>query len=252
MITVLCCRGIGEPLQNTMLSGVTRRLDPARFRAREVPWLAEYGPAPRPGGAAFEASLSRGKALLLNMINDDPYPVVLLGYSGGAALAGHVGAEIGRGLHPGLDVRGVGLVSDPFRSPLNGGPADSMGVAGARPVLARFPVWQVADPADVICCCPPDSPLRTFADQTAAFSLVDPGAWGMDLLDRARRTRWQPSGGFVWQDPLAPFRRAAQAVRDAEGYLFRGDHTGYGVRRAPGSHLTYLDQLADNIMRSVR
>lgn len=36
MITVLACRGIGEPLQGNMCSAVTRRLDPTRFRVIEV------------------------------------------------------------------------------------------------------------------------------------------------------------------------------------------------------------------------
>ncbi|MFF1531464.1 hypothetical protein [Cellulomonas sp. NPDC058312] len=248
MITVLCCRGIGEGRRENLLSDMTRRLDPWRFRAREVPWQASYGPVPDPWGSAFDAALYDGRNLLLEMIRHDPYPVVLAGYSGGGALAGNVAAEIGRGEHPDLDVRGVGLVSDPLRSlssTVNPG-AEGWGIAGRRYIPRQFPVWHLADPTDVITCCPPHSPLRTIADQSAAFSLADPAAWGGDLIDRLKTKRWQEVK-VDWMKLFDTFAQYRQAQHDAEGYLFRGDHTSYATRRVPGSTRTYTQWLADRI-----
>lgn len=243
MITVLCCRGIGESLRENMLSNVTKYLDPARFRAREVPWSASYGAVGgRPDGASFGRALADGRTILLEMIRNDPYPVILKGYSGGAALAGNVAAEIGLGNYKELDVRGVGLISDPLRSLDYNLPG--WGIAGTRPIRG-LPVWQMADPTDVITCCPKDSPLRTLADQSAAFSLADPIAWGSDLVDRLSRSRWQEITQ-TWH-PVEIYRRYSEAMDDAAGYLWRGDHVSYNTRLVPGSTRTYTEWLADRI-----
>ncbi|MGW0043362.1 alpha/beta fold hydrolase [Rhodococcus sp. NPDC003348] len=244
MITVLTCRGIAEPLEANMLTNTTTLLDPTRFTTREVPWEASYGPYPEPGGSSFDKALADGRALLLDMIADDPNPVVLLGYSGGAALAGNVAAEIARGLHPDLVVRGVGLIADPLRPESAGLPG--WGIAGRRSIGGAMPVWQIADPRDVICCCPANSPLRTLADQSAAFSLADPRAWVVDLLDRLRTRRWQ-AVLIEWWHPWTVWRQYSNAIDDVEGYLYRGDHTGYATRPMPGTDRTYCTVLADRV-----
>ncbi|RYE43674.1 MAG: hypothetical protein EOP24_27500 [Hyphomicrobiales bacterium] len=249
MITVLRCRGIGEPMgDDGMLANVTKHLDPMRFVVREVPWAAQYGPVPTPLGSAFDTSLRTGRAMLLDYIDRDPNPVVLLGYSGGSALAGNVAAEIGKGQHPHLDIRGVGLISDPLQPSWHSTKRGAWGIAGDRPIPGRFPVWYVMDTADVICWCPSDSPLRTLADQSAAFSLVDPRAWGADLLGRLTSGRWQ-AVKVDWLNIPATLAQYGQAKHDAKGYLFRGDHTSYAVRRFPNSPLTYCEWLADRINR---
>ncbi|MCZ4585313.1 alpha/beta fold hydrolase [Rhodococcus opacus] len=243
MITVLCCRGIGEDRGVNMLTNTTQLLDPARFVVKQVPWEASYGPVPDPGGSAFDKALSEGRTLLLRMIAEDPSPVVLLGYSGGAALAGNVAAEVGRGQHPSLDVRGAGLIADPLRPASPDLPG--WGIAGQR-LITGMPVWQIADPLDVICCCPDNSPLRTFADQSAAFSLADPRAWVSDLVDRLRTRRWQ-AVILNWWRPWTVWQQYSEAIDDVNGYLFRGDHTSYRVRLAPGTDRTYCALLADRV-----
>lgn len=228
MMTVLACRGIGEGLRENMISNVTKHLDPARFRAREVPWEASYGVLPQWLGTSFNRSLSSGRELLKQMIADDPYPVILLGYSGGAALAGNVARDIGQGLHLGrLDIRGVGLISDPLR------PTDwtdnTWGIAGARHIGIWAPVWQMADPSDVITRCPANSPLRTLSDQSDAFSLVDPAAWSWDMVQRLRTQRFQATIRD-WRNVPEVWKAYSQAIDGAQGYLFGGDHLGYATR----------------------
>ncbi|RVW06248.1 alpha/beta hydrolase family protein [Rhodococcus spongiicola] len=246
-MTVITCRGIGEPYPSPMLANVTRLLDPERFRIVALPWSATYGPVPSVRGISFDKALRTGREMLIDYIRRDPNPVVLLGYSGGAALAGNVADEIALGDHPGLDLRGVGLISDPLRSSVNdvNPGATGCGIAGSRPIPGNFLVWHCADPADVITCCPLDSPLRTFADQSAAFSLADPGAWATDLLDRLRTRRWQ-STIRDWRNIPAVLRAYRQAISDARGYL-TDDHTSYHLRRYPGTDRTYCEWMADRI-----
>ncbi|NKW17056.1 hypothetical protein GTA26_05405 [Rhodococcus hoagii] len=246
MITVLACRGIGEPLHGNMCSAVTRRLDPTRFRVREVPWTASYGPVPLPLGPAFDASLRTGRELLLRMIDEDPNPVLLLGYSGGAALAGNVAAEVARGEHPRLEIVGCGLISDPFM-PTSASPIRaSWGIAGLRGVGQKVPTYWAADPADAICCCPSNSPLRTIADQTRAFSLSNLLGWGVDLVGRLKRQEWQQVA-IDWRNRDEVHAIYRQAAHDLDGYLRRGDHTSYALRTKPGTSVTYTDWLADQI-----
>jgi hypothetical protein len=246
MISVLCCRGIGEDLDVNMLTNTTQHLDPARFVVKQVPWSASYGIVPSLLGESFDRALSLGRSMLLNMIELDPNPVVLTGFSGGSALVNTVAAEIGKGLHRGLDVRGVGLIADPLRSPENSFTPTGVqgwGIAGSSAIGGRFPVWHMADPADAITCCPPNSPLRTFSDESAAFSLIDPLAWGEDLLDRLATHDWQP----VSVQPATAFAQLLDAVDDVRGYLWHGDHVSYHLRRVPGTTRTYCEWLADRI-----
>ncbi|MFC9555554.1 hypothetical protein ACFTWF_32485 [Rhodococcus sp. NPDC056960] len=251
MITVLRCRGIGEPMgDGNMLANVTKSLDTQRFRVVELPWSAQYGPVPAPLGSSFDNSLTSGRTMLLDYIRRDPNPVVLTGYSGGGALAGNVAAEIARGEHSELDVRGVGLISDPLRPADPWGSEEPWGIAGSRPIArVWFPVWHCADPADVITCCPPDSPLRTIADQSSAFALGDLRSWGWDLVNRLRTGRWQATIRD-WRNGPAVWNAYSQAIVGARGYL-TGDHTSYNLRCYPGcypgSTRTYTEWLADRI-----
>ncbi|EKT83064.1 alpha-beta hydrolase fold protein [Rhodococcus phage Mbo4] len=245
MITVLRCRGIGEPMgDDSMLANVTKLLDAKRFRFVEVPWSAQYGPVPAPLGSSFDSSLRSGRTMLLDYIRRDPNPVVITGYSGGGALAGNVAAEIARGEHPELDVRGTALLSDPLTPRVLN--REGWGIAGGRWIGGSFPVWHLSDPADVIARCPANSPLRTFADQSAAFALADLRSWGWDLVDRIRTRRWQATIRD-WHNAPEIWRAYTQAIHDADGYLRLGNHTSYHLRRYPGSTRTYTEWLADRI-----
>ncbi|NKS67446.1 hypothetical protein GS461_19655 [Rhodococcus hoagii] len=229
-----------------MCSAVTRRLDPTRFRVIEVPWTASYGPVPLPLGPAFDESLRTGREQLLRMIDEDPNPVLLLGYSGGAALAGNVAAEVARGDHPRLGVVGSALISDPFMPHWETPVENTWGIAGSRDIMAAFATWWAADPADAICCCPANSPLRTIADQTRAFSLSNLLGWGIDLVGRLKRQEWQQVA-IDWRNRDEVHAIYRQAAHDLDGYLRRGDHTSYALRTMRETGVTYTEWLADQI-----
>lgn len=238
-VSVFTCRGIGEPLHGgQMLDHVTRYF-PDDWQVIKVPWEAQYGPVGQAGvvGSSFDRSLTLGQHLLVEMIDDaGPDPIVLLGYSGGAALAGHVAAELGRDLSE--KVAAVGLLSDPFQP--RGVSEHGFGIAGHRPLDHPGIVWSYSD-ADPICVTPELSPLRTIADQTAAMALGDPAAWGTDLIDRLKRGRWQPSA-WQWDDVLGSIRRYGEAIDAAGRYLTR--HTA----DYPGAR---AQKLADDVMHRV-
>lgn len=216
--------GVGD---KGMLTGVTRLIPGA-----EVVTLrsGSYGPVPLPFGTDHEASIRR--LMAEGYAELDKGPAVLLGYSQGAEAAMNLAATN----HP--NILAAGAVSDPMQPDLGNG---LTGIRGARRVPNIRTRWAY-DPNDVICQCPKDSPLRTFADMTARMSFSDPGEWKRDLIRRVIDGRWQQVK-VQWWNVIGVMRQYNRARLDAEGYLYRGDHTGYGVRRE-SQGMTYLQNMA--------
>lgn len=216
--------GVGD---RGMLTGVTRLIPGAEAITLQY---GSYGPVPLPFGPNHEQSVLRlireGRTEL------DKGPAVILGFSQGAEAAMNLAATG----HPNLI--GAGAVSDPMQPDLGNG---LTGIRGPRRVPNVRTRWAY-DSKDVICQCPRNSPLRTLADLTAQMSFGDPGGWGRDLLNRIASGRWQAVKS-EWWNPIGVLRLYDRARVDAEGYLFRGDHTGYGVRREL-NNLTYLQNMA--------
>lgn len=220
---ILRVGGVGErPNTPMLLDEVTQHLP---FEVIDVPLSVNYGPVgvQGPFGASFDKSLSLSVSLILNAIREATDPVILLGYSGGAAAVGHAASELSQ--HPELEVAAVGLVADPFMP--KGVSPGAYGVAGAREVAFDGPTLWAFDERDPICCTPPLSPLRTIADQSAAMSLGDPAAWGYDLVDRLLKARWQPSAWDGLLDLVGTFRRYQKAADQARFYLEGGHVQAY-------------------------
>lgn len=253
-LTVLTLRGIGEPLDDT---GTVSNKAAALLRHHrvdveiiDVPWEATYGPVGgAPDGGAYVDTVDAGVLLAHHMINATDNPVVLIGFSAGATVAGNLARRITDGELDRGNLEAVGLIADPHQPRRVGGidahgdPA--FGVAGERDPGAAVPVrwaWSAADP---IPCTPELSPLRTIADQSAAMSLADPAAWTRDLVDRLRRARWQPSA-IDWRDPLGTIRRYTRAAGAAGRYL-TGDHV---VPYAP--HGSIIGGMVAGIIEDVR
>jgi pimeloyl-ACP methyl ester carboxylesterase len=213
MTVVIACRGISEQLKDNMLSRLVAGL-PADWTRIELPWAASYGPANpthNPMGVSFDRALADGYVMLQKAIEAHPLDdVVLVGYSGGAALIGNL---LAKWTFP--NVKAVVLVADPFAP---GGRIH--GIAGNR-VIPGYNVLWVSNPEDVICSCPEGSPLRAIADLSAAFALGDPAAWTVDIIDRLRTDRWQEATR-QWWNPFGILGRYVEAINDAAGYL------GYG------------------------
>lgn len=218
-ITVIRARGVGEIVgQPQMLDLVTRQFPQDQIEIVDAPWSGSYGPVPTTNGPSYMDSLARDADMVRGLIRETPNLVILLGYSGGAGLMGHVAASLPD--HPDLLVAAVGLVADPFQ-PRGVDVRGLFGVAGSRPVDVPgvHVVWAFHG-SDPIPCTSELSPLRTFADQSLAFSLTDLDAWAGDLLHRVRTGTWQPSS-LDWRDPAATALRYADAVAAVAQYRER-------------------------------
>lgn len=243
---VILCRGIGEQYGRGTLWNLTKYLPVEEFDIIELAWSAEYGPVPKWNGDPFEKALYKGESLLLDLCTRVHLDrrIVLVGYSGGAELAGNVLAELARRGRAEHGVVGGALLSDPSQPkgmPDTGG---RYGIRGSRAVGERIPVQWFYEIKDVIAVCTPapDSLLRVFADASGEFSLGGPRAWQGTiprLLTKKLQAYVLPRWNF--QKFLKQFNVAKY---EAEGYLFRGDHTEYWKRRNSNGKL-YFEDMAD-------
>lgn len=260
------CRGIGEVLNNNMLMGngnvrgVRQYLD-QRVVVTDVPWPASYGPTAGLGfGSSYGANLQRGITdlnLAIGSVNEriggykDSDRIALYGYSAGATLTGNFA-------NTGLwrsRIAAVGLVADPMRPRGMGGvgPASGWGVGGERRVSGLPVVW-AADPRDPITALEENSPVRTFADQSYAASF-NPGQapyWINDIAGKVTSAKWQQVA-INWWNPIGVFQQYGRALDALDRYLWKGDHTSYGVRQGlRNGGGTYLKQLADDTNRAFK
>lgn len=243
-ITVIRCRGIGEPMSKNTLQTVTDRLDPKRFKVIELTWSASFGAVPSRDGDSFGVSVDQAESTLLQLIIDQPGPVVLIGYSGGAQVVGNVAARAALHL-PAIRAKivAVGMISDPSRHTLQiiGQNRGGQGIMRGRFVPAdHFHVWQLSAWGDPISEQPNIWALEDLAAGIEFWSLKDPAAWMKDIGRKAL------AGRFRFWDPrsLASWGLAHQW---SLGYTRDHRHTSYHVehiRGVSGPPRTYTEHLA--------
>lgn len=243
MITVITARGISEQIGRNMITAVVRDLNPTQFRVRELEdYSAAYGWVG--GSEAFGISQAHGRAALLRMIDEDPYPVILVGFSAGAKLVGDVAAEIAAGLHPRLLVLAVGVIADPARhtGQIVGENRGGYGITGGRFILtSKFPVWSYSAPGDPISELPEGNPLRSLADLSEYWG-PDTRRWMLQLLARAKTNQWQR-----WWS-IDNWKTWGGAIGWADNYLSKQRHIRYAVEIMPGSNVTYTQDLRNKII----
>ena len=228
-VRIITVRGIGEALDYNLLSQVTRHFPNTEHV--ELEWDAVYGPVGgRWDGIPFGKATSWGEVLLEKEL--DKGPALVVGYSGGAEVAGNV-AQKGH-----KNIVATGLVSDPSAPEFWSG----HGIKGRRPTTLPQPARWESNRLDVICSAPKDSPLRAFAEVSEGFSLGDPEYWGHDLLQKINTDRfWE-----AMKHPLSVWNvwnRYETAYRDVCGYL--GVRPENPSRIGVNHHTNYkLDDLA--------
>ncbi|WP_169811578.1 PE-PPE domain-containing protein [Nocardia shimofusensis] len=238
-IDVLLLGGTWNPRGDGISTAFARHLDADRFAPRFVEYPADYGRA-----MSYTESRAAGRQAMLAALDEVTGSVVLAGYSQGAAIAGDIAAEIGRGELPYRNVLACALIADPLRPSGRcvGTDPGGYGIAGERHVPG-LPTYWAAAPGDPITALPAGNPLRSIADLTGYFSLASPGAalrWGRSLLDTGTRhamQRW-------WS--LEHRRSWTGAVAFARGYLYGGRHTDDYIRHG------HVLRLAETINTQVR
>ncbi|OZE10230.1 hypothetical protein CH249_14210 [Rhodococcus sp. 05-2255-3B1] len=241
MRVIITCRGIGEPYGTNSLSAVTKNLDPKKYVIIELVWSADFGPVPRWNGNSFTTNVMHAEQALLDLIRKFP-GAILLGYSGGAEVAGNVAAQIGEGLQPGLTIRAVVLISDPSRhkSQIIGVNRGGQGILGGRYIKSdRFQVLQFSAPGDPISELPEGNALADLAQLITSLSLVDVPAWMEDLRRKALKGAlqiWKRSGVDWWN-----------AYKWSLGYTAHGRHTCYLHEKMQGESVTYAERAASMI-----
>lgn len=231
---VLTVPGIGEAESTTgpigMLKGFTDAL-PARFvEKKQFNWRNQYGPLPVWNGPAYDDNVAAAVSDLVLAIQARTRPTLLVGYSGGAHVASLAAAQ-----NP-TNLVAVAFVSNPSRR-RGDSPSPFYGITGERPPT-NAQVFDIANPADVICCCPESQPLRDFYDITGHFSLADPDAWGKALWAKAVNRQLTNSA-----------RRASLSdwwlmIAYARGYMFDGQHTKYYTPKMAGFAATVASALS--------
>ncbi len=224
--------------QPGMLAGVTRNLpssaevDYVTYAATAFPWEGEVY-----GNSKKEAT-DRARGLITDMAKScGATKIALVGYSQGADAAGDLAAEIGTGLGPipADRVAGVGLISDPRRSPTDvqvGAPAPGAGAGGPR--VGGFG-WlsdrtrTICALDDLYCATAPDDFVTRFAGFMAQASDMNP----------ANMWRYQIEAGNIMTDLFAhggvPALQAQltesaneQRAKDLERFYKSQAHTLYG------------------------
>lgn len=241
-VTVIRNRGIGEPIPSPMLCAVTNDLPPTWHRVSN-PWLAQYA-SPMP----FLDAVQFGAEELVRMTRAAPGPVVWLGYSGGCVVIHRAWEMLTRELRG--QVVAVGMVSDPEQPRGVTGNPHRFGIRGGTPLVGANARW-AADPKDGICLCPDPSPLRWLSQQSQDIGLGS----RLAIMSQARRMldlRRIPAYTFNLFDLRGERARMAEARDLLDGYLNRGDHTGYAKRQEAATGRTYVQNMAAWVLREVK
>ncbi|MFC9435860.1 cutinase family protein [Nocardia sp. NPDC057030] len=224
--------------QPGMLAGVTNNLprstevDYVTYAATAFPWEGEVY------GNSKKEAVDRARGLISDMAHScGATKIALVGYSQGADAAGDLAAEIGTGLSVVAPERisGVGLISDPRRSPTDvqvGAPAPGAGAGGPR--VGGFG-WvsdrtrSICAVDDLYCATAPDDFVTRFAGFMAQASDANP----------ANLWRYQIEAGNIMNDLFAhggvPTLQAQltdsaneQRAKDLERFYKSQAHTLYG------------------------
>lgn len=256
---VVTVRGIGEPVGSNMLTQFVARLGDGWTHV-EVPYPAAYAfinEQRNPHAPDYETTKRLGRAQVrieLAIIRAE-HPgaiVVLAGYSAGADIIDDVVVSGVMAEFP--QVKRAVVVANPS-NPGSNGLAD-YGIAaperGRQHVDSR--VIPVNHPADVICCCPPRSPLRVIATLTPRMQLADRTVWARDVLAKLGsptvRAEINRQLG-AWWDPRN-WGRYDRAAKDARGYLGLGVRSTHAIyNRRPLGGLSMLEHAADRVKKEV-
>ncbi|BDD81498.1 hypothetical protein TPB0596_12610 [Tsukamurella pulmonis] len=247
-----------------LLRGVADELDrlaPGRFEHWTPRYLAQYA-TPNSYGESRADGVVRAHAAIAMMRQRRLIPF-MVGYSQGGAVAAIATDEspyvpcgylLSDPLRP-AGANNTGQVGDPgYRPQVNQHELHGYGVGGQHRVgRARW----YSIPGDVITDCSPGSLVRDFADVSEWFAIASPAGvktWAAETLAKVTTGAWQNlpfwTRLFARRDLVATLPQlpqiAATSIAEATGYPSL--HMAYGARSFPGTNITYLQQMARDMV----
>ncbi len=221
-----------------MLAGVTHglpsgtRVDYVDYPATAFPWEGDVY------GKSKQIAVNHANGMIHAMGAQCPATkIAIVGYSQGADAAGDVAASIGTGLGAVSPDRisGVGLISDPRRSPTDvqvGPPAGGAGASGPRPGgfgLLSSRVRTVCDPKDLYCSTKSDDFITRFAGFLTETSDPNPAnMWRYQLEAASIVGDLMSKGGIGTLQSQLSQGANKQRVQQLEKFYGSGAHTSYG------------------------
>lgn len=224
--------------QPGMLSGVTRglpssaKVDYVTYAATAFPWEGDIY------GSSKKEAVDNARGMITAMAQRcGATKIALIGYSQGADAAGDLAAEIGTGLGPVAPDRisGVGLLSDPRRSPTDiqvGPPAPGAGAGGPR--VGGFG-WltdrtrTICARDDLYCATAPDDFVTRFAGFLAQSSDANPANfWRYQLEMGVIMGDLMAHGGFATLQSQLTDSANQQRAKELEEFYNSNAHTKYG------------------------
>ncbi|MBF6413104.1 cutinase family protein [Nocardia cyriacigeorgica] len=230
--------------QPGMLSGVTNGLGPetkvdyVTYAATAFPWEGDvYGQSKR------EAT-DKARGLVGAMAQRcGATKIGLVGYSQGADAAGDLAAEIGTGVGvvPPSRIAGVGLISDPRRSPndIQVGP-HAGGAGGGGPRVGGFGwihdrVRTICAVDDLYCATASDDFVTRFAGFLAQSSDANPAnMWRYQLEAGAIINDLMAHGGIPTLQSQLTESANQQRIKELEEFYGSHAHTKYGSYQVGG------------------
>jgi hypothetical protein len=227
-----------------MLAGVTgdmpsgTRVDYVSYPATAFPWEGDIY------GKSKQIAVNHAQGMIGAMAARCPATkIAIVGYSQGADAAGDVAANIGTGIGvvPPSRIAGVGLISDPRRSPTDvqvGPIAGGAGASGPRPGGFGFlssRVRTICDPKDLYCSTMSNDYVTRFAGFLAEASDPNPAnTWRYQLEAGSIIGDLMAGGGIpILQSQLSEGANK-QRVQQLERFYGSGAHTSYGTYRVGG------------------
>lgn len=257
--SVFTLRGTGEGrgVRTGMCGAVARKLNPDYFDLYEIAYpatIGRIGAGPSQFPHPLDESVTMGVELLAKQIRDTQYPAGIISYSLGGIVASRFleAVEAGEYLNTNgkpLQIDFVINIANPSRAPGESvvhAPGYGLHSSHGR-WPARTAVYELANPADIICSADKWNPARRIAGNLSPYS----------ALQQRNSDPFKDLRKIQSDDVLARLRpgRYLEAAIGLGGYLFPDPRTGvtqhtlYASQPMPGSHLTWTDWAADQINR---
>ena len=258
MIDIFGLRGTGEefsPVPSGMIGEFTKLLDP-RFNPIPVAYPATIGPVGGgPLGTSLNTSVRVAADNLAAAIRRTPNKAGVVTYSLGGLGANLLLEEMAAGMHQDLEISFVVNIANPGRREGEslGNVADGYGLHGQRGLgPAHIPVFEVANPRDMITSAAADSPIRRISDAISPFSFIEGKRLGSAYL-YGQLSKMENREQY-WQFWNPRFReRYREAFDDVAGYCLPypwGFHVSYAAQLLPGAGVPYLAAAADLLNRT--